>query len=67
MTGARRYAVILNHEEQYTLWPEGGPIPHGWQPTGFRGTQEECLAHIDEVWTDMRPRSLRLHMDEQIR
>jgi MbtH protein len=54
-----RYTVVLNDEEQYSIWPEDRPAPTGWREAGFAGTKEECLGHIDEVWTDMRPRSLR--------
>jgi MbtH protein len=59
----RRYTVVRNHEEQYSIWPEGRPVPDGWHPVGFAGPKEECLAHIEEVWTDMRPRSLRVAME----
>lgn len=54
------YRVVLNDEEQYSIWDATMPTPAGWQAEGFTGSKEECLAHIDEVWTDMRPRSLRL-------
>ncbi|SCG71161.1 MbtH protein [Micromonospora halophytica] len=54
-----RYAVLVNHEEQYSLWPESAELPPGWRDVGVHGTKEECLAHIDRVWTDMRPLSLR--------
>jgi len=59
---ARPYLVVLNDEEQYSIWPAGRELPSGWQPDGFTGTEEECLAHIDETWTDMRPASLRRWM-----
>jgi uncharacterized protein YbdZ (MbtH family) len=58
-----RYVVVINHEDQYSIWPEGREIPLGWHATGVAGTKAECLAHIDEVWTDMRPRSLREQME----
>jgi uncharacterized protein YbdZ (MbtH family) len=58
-----RYVVVINHEDQYSIWPEGREIPPGWRPAGMAGTKPECLAHIDEVWTDMRPRSLREQME----
>ena len=51
--------VVLNDEEQYSIWPADRPIPAGWRPEGFAGTREACLAHIDAAWTDMRPRSVR--------
>ncbi|GLX97767.1 MbtH family NRPS accessory protein [Herbidospora sp. NEAU-GS84] len=53
------HLVVRNDEEQYSLWPAGREIPDGWHPDGFEGTREECLAHIEEVWTDMRPKSAR--------
>ncbi|MFF8955210.1 MbtH family protein [Streptomyces sp. NPDC014894] len=51
--------VVRNQEEQYSIWPAGRDLPAGWEPTGFAGGEEACLAHIDQVWTDMRPKSLR--------
>jgi MbtH protein len=54
------YAVVMNHEEQYSLWPVDKDLPIGWRAEGFTGTSDECLAHIDEIWTDMRPLSLRM-------
>jgi MbtH protein len=51
--------VVVNDEEQYSLWPVGRELPAGWRDEGFAGTREECLAHVEEVWTDMRPASLR--------
>ncbi|MFG2871221.1 MbtH family protein [Streptomyces sp. NPDC048338] len=57
-----RYAVVINDEEQYSVWPESREVPAGWHTTGFTGTKEECVAHVDEVWTDMRPLSLRQAM-----
>lgn len=59
------YLVVVNHEEQYSIWPEHRPIPAGWREAEKRGTKAECLAHIDTVWTDMRPLSLRKWMEEQ--
>jgi MbtH protein len=53
------YQVVVNHEVQYSIWPTGRELPPGWRPQGAAGTREECLARIDEVWTDMRPLSLR--------
>lgn len=53
------FDVVINHEEQYSIWPTYRDMPAGWQATGKRGTKADCLAHIDEVWTDMRPLSLR--------
>ena len=51
--------VVVNHEEQYSIWPEGRDLPDGWRLEGFSGSREECLAHIDRVWTDLRPLSAR--------
>jgi MbtH protein len=53
------YLVVLNHEEQYSIWPVDRPLPAGWRPDGTQGDKATCLAHIKEVWTDMRPKSLR--------
>jgi MbtH protein len=61
------YKVVVNHEEQYSIWPEGREIPLGWTDAGKSGTKEECLAYIKEVWTDMRPLSLRRKMEEMER
>lgn len=59
MTTERRYLVVRNDEEQYSIWGAGSPPPEGWHPVGRAGTKAECLAYIDEVWTDMRPLSVR--------
>jgi MbtH protein len=59
------YRVVVNHEEQYSLWPLDRDLPLGWREEGFRGPKAACLAHIEEVWTDMRPLSLRKKMQEQ--
>ena len=61
---ARPQLVVVNEEEQYSIWPQGRDLPAGWRPDGFTGTEEECLAYIDETWTDMRPASLRRWMRE---
>ncbi|WP_326824282.1 MbtH family NRPS accessory protein [Streptosporangium sp. NBC_01639] len=53
------FLVVLNDEEQYSLWPAGRELPGGWRAEGFAGERDDCLAHIDQVWTDMRPLSLR--------
>jgi MbtH protein len=68
MTGDEReddtiYEVVVNHEEQYSIWPADLPPVAGWRNVGKQGTEAECLAYIDEVWTDMRPLSLRRQMD----
>jgi MbtH protein len=59
------YLVVINHEEQYSIWPDYREIPDGWRAVGKSGPKAECLAHIEEVWTDMRPLSLRKYMEEQ--
>jgi MbtH protein len=53
------YKVVVNSEEQYSIWPAERENPLGWRDAGKTGSRAECLAHIREVWTDMRPRSLR--------
>jgi len=58
------YKVVVNHEEQYSIWPQDREPPLGWHDVGKSGTKAECLAYIEEVWTDMRPLSLRKQMDE---
>lgn len=57
------YLVVVNHEEQYSIWPTFKPIPAGWRATGFTGPKQPCLDYIKSVWTDMRPLSLRQKMD----
>jgi MbtH protein len=59
------FVVLINDEEQYSLWPAGKDTPAGWRVTGTRGTEEECMKWVDEVWTDMRPASLRAAMAAQ--
>jgi MbtH protein len=58
------YSVVMNHEEQYSIWPADREVPLGWNKVGKDGTKAECLDYIREVWTDMRPLSLRRRMDE---
>lgn len=55
----RTYVVLVNHEEQYSLWLQGKDVPLGWSAVGKPGSKEECLAYVGQVWTDMRPKSLR--------
>jgi MbtH protein len=57
--GAVRHLVVVNDEEQYSIWPASRPVPAGWRPGGVTGSKAECLDHIATVWTDMRPASLR--------
>jgi len=59
----RTYSVVVNDEEQYSIWIDGESLPAGWHEVGRTGSKTECLSHIGEVWTDMRPRSLRQSMD----
>jgi MbtH protein len=58
----RTYRVIVNQEGQYSLWLASNPIPRGWSEAGRTGTKAECLEFVKEVWTDMRPLSLRTKM-----
>jgi MbtH protein len=57
--------VVVNDEEQYSIWSVDRELPPGWRDAGKEGPKEECLAYIEEVWTDMRPLSLRKGMDER--
>jgi MbtH protein len=61
------YKVVINGEEQYSIWPADRPNAAGWSDAGKSGTKDECLAFIKDVWTDMRPRSLRKKMEEEAR
>ena len=63
----REYLVVLNDEEQYSIWLADRPVPDGWRASGYRAKRAECLSHIDEVWTDMRPLSLRRQMEQAAR
>jgi MbtH protein len=57
------YTVVVNGEEQYSIWRVGRPVPAGWREVGVTGPKAECLAYIESVWTDIRPRSLREAID----
>lgn len=57
-----KYYVVINNEEQYSIWRVGRDVPAGWRPVGDPRTQDECLAYIDVHWTDMRPLSVRQAM-----
>jgi MbtH protein len=59
--------VVVNHEEQYSIWPAEREIPNGWRAVGKQGVKNDCLSYIEEVWTDMRPLSLRLQMEANAR
>ena len=58
------YKVVVNHEEQYSIWPADRENALGWSDAGKSGAKDECLAYINEVWTDMRPLSLTKKMEE---
>jgi MbtH protein len=58
------YRAVVNHEEQYSIWPAHRDLPNGWRDAGKSGLKADCLAYIKEVWTDMRPLSLRKHMEQ---
>jgi MbtH protein len=58
-----RFQVVMNDEEQYSIWPAERALPAGWRPDGFAGDKAACLEHINTVWVDMRPASLRRQMD----
>ena len=59
---SRRYTVLINAEEQYSLWPKEKAVPPGWREVGQEGTRAECAAYVDATWLDMRPLSLRQAM-----
>jgi len=72
MTGEEKedntiYKVVVNHEDQYSIWPADRENPLGWRDAGKVGAKTECLAYVKEVWTDMRPLSLRKKMEEVAR
>jgi MbtH protein len=58
----RSWRVVVNAEEQYSVWPAERDIPGGWSAAGFEGSEEACLDHIQAVWSDIRPKSLRDHL-----
>lgn len=58
-----KYKVVVNHEEQYSIWPEQKENALGWKDAGKSGSKEECLNYIEQVWTDMRPLSVRRRME----
>lgn len=64
-TDNQRYVVVKNYEEQYSLWPASKPLPLGWSNGGKSGSRAECLDYIEQVWTDMRPLSLRRQMETE--
>ena len=60
------FNVVKNHEEQFSIWPDYKELPSGWQLAGKQGNKEECLAFIQDTWTDMRPLSLRQALEAQV-
>ena len=58
------YQVVVNHEEQYSIWPADRELPLGWRSVGQPGPKADCLAYIQEVWTDMRPLSVRRQAED---
>ncbi len=60
------FRVVINHEEQYSIWPDYKAVPEGWREAGFTGNKAACLAHIEVVWTDLRPLSLRRALAERV-
>lgn len=57
------YLVLVNNEEQFSIWPAAKDVPAGWRPVGPVGPKDRCIAYIEETWTDLRPLSLRRAMD----
>jgi MbtH protein len=62
----RVYAVVVNDEEQYSIWSDDSELPAGWHKTGMTGPRAACLSHVDEVWVDMRPLSLRGQLEGDV-
>ncbi|MCI0158113.1 MbtH family NRPS accessory protein [Leifsonia shinshuensis] len=60
------YQVLMNDEEQYSLWPAGREVPAGWHPVGSSGSIDECRSYVEAHWTDMRPLSLRRALADTI-
>lgn len=67
LTETSKYMVVINHEEQYSIWPATSDIPKGWKAAGLRGTLPQCTDHIKKVWTDMRPLSIRKQLRKRKR
>jgi len=63
-TAEEEYEIVINNEEQYSLWPVDREVLAGWKTVGWRGTRQACLEHVEVIWTDMRPLSLRKKMDD---
>jgi MbtH protein len=64
MSAETAYDVVVNDEEQYSIWPTDRELPAGWRTVGVSGSKDECLAHINEVWTDITPLSVRRRLAE---
>lgn len=64
MEDTQQYHVVVNDEEQFSIWPIDRDLPPNWTATGFSGNKGACMEHIKEIWTDMRPLSLRKQMEE---
>ena len=62
-----RHKVVINHEEQYSIWPADRENPRGWRDAGRAGSKEQCIDHIEEIWTDRRPSNLRQVIEDNIR
>ena len=60
----RDYSVVINHDEQYSIWFQGREVPKGWVEVGVSGKKKHCLDYIEEVWTDMRPLRVRWQLEE---
>ena len=58
-----KFCIVINEEEQYSIWPETFPVPAGWSRVGEARPKEECLQAIETMWTDLRPKSLRIETD----
>jgi MbtH protein len=56
---SHRYVVVRNDEEQYSIWPSGRAVPAGWHPAGVEGEWQVCIEHIERIWTDIGPASVR--------
>jgi len=65
MTEDMTYRVVVNHEEQYSIWPNDREFPAGWTDAGMSGSKEECLEHIGRIWTDITPLSVRVALAER--
>ncbi|MFI1400456.1 MbtH family protein [Streptomyces sp. NPDC020681] len=63
----QQFHVVVNGEEQYSIWAADRALPAGWNLGGLTGTREACLEHIEQVWTDMRPLSVRRHAEAAAR